>query len=68
MELSVNDDKIKVMMTEILEEMLKENKDIFREILLEALEDEGLANSIVDGRKNEFVHEDKIFSLLESES
>jgi hypothetical protein len=36
-------------------------------MFLDALKDVGLANAIIEGRKNDFVEEEKIFSLLESE-
>jgi hypothetical protein len=32
---------------------------------MEALEEVGLANAIVEGRTNEFVSEDEVFSLLD---
>ncbi len=35
-------------------------------VVLEALEEVGLANAIAEGRKNEFVSEDEIFSLLDN--
>jgi len=45
-------------------DLIKTNRDVLHEIILEALEEVGLANAIVDGRHNEFVAEDEIFSIL----
>jgi hypothetical protein len=65
MELSISDEKTKELLTEVLVEMIKEGREVFREILLEALEEVGLANAITEGRKNEFVGEDRIIGILE---
>lgn len=65
MELSISDEKTKELLTEVLVEMIKERREVFREILLEALEEVGLANAIAEGRKNEFVGEDRIMGILE---
>ncbi len=35
---------------------------------MEALEEAALANAIKEGRQNDFVSEDKIFTLLEGET
>ena len=58
---------MKVMMKEVLSEMIMQKKDVFYGIVLEALEEVGLAKAIDVGRKNEFVEEDSIFGLLDGE-
>ena len=40
--------------------------EVLHEIMLEALEEIGLANAIAEGRKNKFVSEEDIFSILGS--
>lgn len=65
MELTISDEKTKELLTEVMVELIKTKPDIFHDIILEALEDIGLANAIIDGRKNDFVSEEKIFSLLD---
>jgi hypothetical protein len=65
MELTISDEKTKELLTEIIVELIKTKRDLFHEILLEALEEVGLANAIIEGRKNDFVAEEKIFSLLD---
>lgn len=65
MELTLSDEKTKELLTEIITEMIKQKKEVFYDIVLEALEEVGLANAIAEGRKNDFVSEEKIFELLE---
>ncbi|MGK7882359.1 MAG: hypothetical protein AB4060_19995 [Crocosphaera sp.] len=67
MELSISDEKTKELLTEVMIELIKTRRDIFHEIILEALEEVGLANAIIEGRKNDFVSEEKIFALLDDE-
>ena len=68
MELSISDEKTKELLTEVMIELIKTRRDIFHEIIVEALEEVGLANAIIEGRKNDFVAEEKIFALLNDES
>jgi hypothetical protein len=46
-------------------ELLRTKRDLIRDILMEALEEVGLANAIAEGCKNEFVSEEEVFSLLD---
>jgi hypothetical protein len=62
MELIINDEKMKDVMKEIIIEMIKEKRDLFYEIILEALEEVALANAIVEGREDKFVSEDRILT------
>lgn len=65
MELSINDEKTKELLTEVLIDLIKTKREVIYDVIIEALEEVGLANAIIDGRKNEFVSEKKIFSLLD---
>jgi hypothetical protein len=65
MELLLNDAKAKELLTEIMIELMQSKREFFHEIVLEALEEVSLANAIIEGRKNDFVEEDKIFALLD---
>lgn len=65
MEPIINEEKTKEMLREILADMIKNKKDVFYEIISEALEETCLANAIKEGRKNQFVHEDTIMRLIE---
>ena len=66
MELTISDEKTKELLTEVLVEMMKRKREVFHEIVLEALEDVGLANAISEGRQNKFVGEDEIMNVLRS--
>lgn len=65
MGLTINEDKMKELLKEIIVEMIENKKEIFQEILVEALEEVGLANAIKEGRKNKFVDEKQIMDVLE---
>ena len=63
----INDEKTKEILTEMMIEIIKNRKDLFYEIVVEAIEEIGLANAIQEGREDNFVSEETIFSLLDSE-
>jgi hypothetical protein len=65
MELTLNDAKTKELIKEVILDLLKEKRDLFYELIMEALEEIALANAIKEGRQNEFVSEENIFALLE---
>jgi hypothetical protein len=65
MESTINEQKTKELLTEILIEMMQTKRELFYEIVLEALEEIGLANAITEGRSNEFVPEEEIFAILD---
>ncbi|MBD2482594.1 hypothetical protein [Planktothrix sp. FACHB-1365] len=67
MKLSIDDDITKEMLTEIMVEIIKTKKDLFYDLILEALEEISLANAIKEGRQDDFASEEKIFALLDSE-
>ena len=63
MELAISDEKTKELLTEVIVEMIKQKREIFYDIILEALEEVGLAKAIIEGRKDDFVSEDRILSI-----
>jgi len=65
MPLSIHDQKTKELLKEVMVEIIVEKRDFFYEIMLEAMEEIGLANAITEGRKNDFVSEDSILQILE---
>lgn len=67
MELSISDEKTKEILTEILVDLIKTRKDLFSEIIQEALEEVGLANAMLEGRENDFVSEEDIFKILDGD-
>ncbi|MFP4031177.1 MAG: hypothetical protein ACLFRG_18920 [Desulfococcaceae bacterium] len=64
MDLTISDEKTKELLTEVIVDLLKNKKELFRDVLLEAAEEIGLANAIQEGRKGDFVSESEIFDLL----
>jgi hypothetical protein len=64
MELKINEEQTKVLLKQIFSELLEEKRDLFTEIMVEAIEEIGLANAIREGRQNEFVSEDQVLSIL----
>lgn len=65
MQLTLDDAKTKELLTEVLVELIQQNRSLFHELILDALEEVGLANAIFEGEDSEFVEEDKIRTLLE---
>jgi hypothetical protein len=45
--------------------LIQQNRSLFHELILDALEEVGLANAILEGEDSEFVEEDEIRTLLE---
>ena len=67
MKLSIDDDITKEILTEIMVEIIKTRKDLFYDLILEALEEISLGHALKEGRQDDFVSEDKIFALLDSQ-
>jgi hypothetical protein len=65
MQVSLDDEQTREMLTEILIDLIKTRKELFMEIFQDALEEVSLAKAIAEGRKNEFVPEENIFALLD---
>ena len=48
-------------------EFMQDQSDLFFRVVLEAIEEIGLANAIREGRQNEFVSEESIVAILEGQ-
>jgi len=68
MELHISDEKTKELLSEVVVELLKTKKNLLYDVIIEFLEDVGLANAIAEGRTNEFISEDEIVSILDGNS
>jgi hypothetical protein len=66
MELTINEKQAKALLKEVLIELLEEERDLFFEVMLEAIEEIGLANAIREGRQNEFVSEEQIQGIAQA--
>lgn len=64
MELSISDEKTKELLTEVLIDLMKNRRDVVHEIILEALEEVGLASAIEQGKSGDWVPEGEIRSIL----
>jgi hypothetical protein len=64
MELTIDEAHAKRLLKEVMIELVHERQDLFLEIMLEALEETGLAAAIREGRKQEYVTEEEIRTLL----
>ena len=52
----------------VIIELAQERRDLFFEMILEAIEEIGLANAIHEGRQNEFVSEESVIAILEGQA
>jgi len=68
MELTISEKQAKELLKEVLIELMEEKRDLFLEVMLEAVEEIGLANAILEGRQNEFVGEDQILAILREQA
>jgi len=66
--LTISDEKTKELLTEVIINLMKNKNDIFQEIMVEALEEVGMATAITQGRQDDFVSEEDIFSILDGEN
>jgi hypothetical protein len=65
MELTINETQAKELLKQVMIELVKEKRDLFFEIVVEAMEEIGLANAIREGRRDEYVSEEQITAILE---
>ncbi len=68
MKLIISDEKTKELLEEVIIDLINNRREWFYEVILEALEEIGLAHAITEGRANEFVAEEEIFAILERTS
>lgn len=61
---SLDEKQFKTLLKQTLIELLEERRDIFSDIVAEALEDIGLANAIRKGRKNNYTSNEEIQAIL----
>ncbi len=64
MEATVNEVQTKALLRQVVLELLQEKRSEFYQIVLEAMEEIGLANAIHEGRHDEFVSEEQITAII----
>ena len=68
MQTQLDEGKLKQILKEALIEALEEKKDVFHELIVEAIEDIGLINAIREGQNTETVSKQEIFDILEGQA
>jgi hypothetical protein len=65
MQTIIDDSKLKQLLKEAMIEALEEKKNIFHDVMIEAMEDMALVHAIKEGEETETVSKDEVFSILE---
>ncbi len=63
-EIILNETQLKELLKTAILELMQEQKEVFSEILVEALEDIGMENAIKEGENTEIVSREQIFQIL----
>lgn len=66
MTVSLEEEKVRILLKEILMEMMVEQPHILQDIILEAIEDAGLIAAIREGEADDLVSRDEISAILAS--
>ena len=64
-ELSLNETQLKDLMKTAILEIFQERRDLFQDLITEALEDMALVKAIDEGKDSKPVSRDTIFAILE---
>ncbi|MEL6384681.1 MAG: hypothetical protein AAFQ89_19925 [Cyanobacteria bacterium J06626_18] len=65
---TLDEDKAKKFLAEVLVEMIQQKREIFYDLILKALEEVSLANAIQAGEETELVNESEIRAILQGEA
>jgi hypothetical protein len=68
MQTIIDDNKLKRLLKEALIETLEEKRNVFHDLITEALEDIALVRAIQEGEDTETVDKQEIFNILEGQS
>jgi hypothetical protein len=64
-ELSLNENQLKDLMKAAILEIIQERRDLFQDLITEALEDIAMVKAIDEGKDSETVSRETIFGILE---
>ncbi|MBC8555053.1 MAG: hypothetical protein H8D23_36020 [Candidatus Brocadiales bacterium] len=67
-ELSVDEKKLKNLLKETLIEVIDQKRDMFHDIVAEAIEDIALTNAIKEGESTESTSRKEVFNIIEGKS
>ena len=62
--LSIEENRVRELLKELLLELIETRRDVFQDILLEAVEDAGLLEAIKEGESSESVGRDEVMAML----
>ena len=68
MQTPLDEGKLKQILKEALIEALEEKKDVFHELIVEAIEDISMINAIREGQNTETISKQEIFDILEGQA
>lgn len=63
-EITLNDDQLKQLLKAAIVEILQEQKEVFADLMMEAMEEIALVKAIEEGEDTEMVDRETIFNLL----
>ena len=67
-QLSIDEKKLKNLLKETLIEVIDQKRDMFHDIVAEAIEDIALTNAIKEGESTESTSRDEVFNIIEGKS
>jgi len=65
-EILLDETKLKELFKAAIFELVQEEKEVFSQLIAEAIEDIGMENAIKEGENTEIVSRDTIFEILKS--
>ena len=65
MTVSLEEDKVRGLLKEILLELMEDRPEVFHDIVLEAIEDAGLLAAVIEGETSENIGREEIAAILE---
>jgi hypothetical protein len=68
MHTQIDEGKLKQILKEALIEALEEKKDVFHELIVEAIEDIVMINAIRQGQNTETVSKQEVFDILDGQA
>ena len=67
-EITLNTEQLKTLLKVAIVEILEEQKEVFTDLIVEAMEDIALAQAIKEGESTEIVSREAIFKILSQQS
>ena len=65
-QLSIDEKKLKNLLKETLIEVIDQKRDMFHDIVAEAIEDIALTNAIKEGESTESISREEIFNIIKN--